>query len=302
MQLFTKNQLNALENGKAIRDKFSNSVKVATKGDYTRLLKKHWYFSSMPGLVKTTTIKNLLDGCGLKHYIISGKKSMRDFGYQLAFIVDNHNFKKDGKVLIFIDDCEFLFQNNDNMNIFKNVIGKMRSFNYANNSALDGAKKLPKPMKDAVMKHRMNDAEGFSVPTDDVHFLIASNVKLPSEEEAAERQSRRPGPAADLMVSKAAISDRMNNHHIDFERWEDQWGYVASLIMKNPYFGDVDRIEFSEEERTQMVLWTWQNFDKIKSRSVRFYEGLAQEMLMYPDEYLDVWNSSKYLDISYNKK
>jgi len=301
MQVFTKQQLNALDSGKAIREKFKSNVILAASGNYSRMLKKHFYWSSMPGLVKTTTIKKALEDSGIKFYIISGKKSMRDFGYQLAFIVANHN-KEDGPVLIFIDDCEFLFMSNDNMNIFKNVIGKMRSFTYANNSALDGAKKLPKPMFNAVMKYRMKDAEGFSIPTDGVHFLIASNVKLPSEEEAAERQAKRPGPSADLMVSKAAIADRMNTHHIDFERWEDQWGYVASLIMENPVFGEEEPIEFSEQERTQMVLWTWQNFDKIKSRSVRFYEGLAQEMLMYPNEYLDIWNSSKYLDVSFNKR
>lgn len=302
MQVFTKTQLTALDAGRSIREKFRNSVEVAASGNYSRMLKKHFIWTSMPGLTKTTTIKDELKKSGITFYEITGKKSMRDFGYQLCFIVANHD-KSLGPIIIFIDDCDFIFMNSDNMNIFKNVIGKFRSFTYANNSALDGAKKLPKPMYNAVMKYRMKDAEGFSVPTEGIHFMIASNDKLPTEQEAAERQSKRPGPSAKLMVDKAAVADRMNTYHIDFERWQDQWGYVASLIMDNPYFGDgEDKVEFSEQERTQMVLWTWQNFDKIKSRSVRLYEGLAQEMLMYPEEYLDIWNSSKYLDVSFNKK
>lgn len=301
MQVFTKHQLNALEAGKNIREKFRSEVKRAASGDYSRLFKKHWAFTSPPGLVKTTTIQNELEASGITYYTISGKKSMRDFGYQLAFIVANHKFEN-GPVVIFIDDSDFILHTSDNLNIFKNVIGKLRSFSYANNSALDGAKKLPTPIKNAVMKYRMKQSEGFEVPTDGVHFIIASNDKLPTEEEACSRMEQRPGPAAKLMMDKAAVGDRLNNYHIDFERWEDQWGYVASFIMENPKFGEVDPVEFTQEEITQMILWTWQNFDKIKSRSVRFYEGLAQDMILHPNDYLDVWNSSKYLDISFNKK
>ena len=50
-----------------------------------------------------------------------------------------------------------------------------------------------------------------------------------------------------------------------------------------------------------MVKFTWDNFHLLKSKSFRCYEGLAQDMLRYPDTYLDKWNSSAHLNITYRK-
>ena len=186
------------------------------------------------------------------------------------------------------------------MNIFKVGIGKQRRFTYSNNGALDGVKKMPEPIQKAVRKHRLKDSEGFTFSTENVHFIIASNVKLPTEDEARQAEIKRPGPNSAKMVSRAAIADRTNNYHIDFEIWQEQWGYVANQILENPYFGDGE-FDFSLQERQQMVLFTWNNFDKLKSKSFRCYEGLAQDMLNYPETYPDKWNSSVHLDISYSK-
>lgn len=300
MQVFDKQQKRALEDGEMHYQHFVNEVTKAVSGDYSKLLKKHFAFTSMPGLTKTTVIVKLLSKSGVTYYEITGKKSMRDFLYQLCFIVDSHKPTKENPVIIFIDDCEFIFSNNDNMNIFKVMIGKQRLATYSNNGAIDGVKKMPEPIKKAVLKHRLKDSEGFSFSTDNVHFVIASNVKFPTEEQASIKQQRTPGPSAEMLVSKAAIGDRLNTHHIDFSKWEEQWGYVANQILNNPYFGDGE-FEFTLEERQQMVLFTWHNFHKLKSKSFRCYEGLAQDMLNYPDDYVDKWNSSAHLDISYHK-
>jgi hypothetical protein len=298
MQIFDKYQRRALEDGQKHYEYFVNEVKKAVSGDYSRLMKKHFAFTSMPGLTKTTVIIKLLTESGVQYFEITGKKSMRDFLYQLCFIVESS--PKGKPIIIFIDDCEFIFANNDNMNIFKVMIGKQRLASYSNNGAIDGVKKMPEPIKKAVMKNRLKDSEGFSFSTKDVHFIIASNVKFPTEEQASIKQLKSPGPSAEMLVSKAAIGDRMNTHHIDFQTWEEQWGYVANQIINNPYFGDGE-FEFTLEERQQMVLFTWNNFDKLKSKSFRCYEGLAQDMLNYPDDYMDKWNSSSHLDVSYHK-
>ena len=298
MQTFNRDQKRALEDGDRTYQLFVNEIKKAVGGNYKKFMKKHWAFTSMPGLTKSTVIIKLLSKSGIKYFEITGKKSMRDFLYQLCFIVDNS--PKDEPIIVFIDDCEFIFANNDNMNIFKVMIGKQRLASYSNNSALDGVKKLPQQIAKSVMKHRLKDSEGFSFSTENVHFIFASNVKFPTEDQAALKQLRTPGPSAEMMVSRAAIGDRMNTYHIDFDKWEEQWGFVANQILENPYFGDGE-FEFTLEQRQQMVLFTWNNFHQLKSKSFRCYEGLAQEMIHYPDDYMDKWGSSAYLDISYHK-
>lgn len=300
MQVFNKDQRRALEDGESHYQHFVSEVKKAVSGDYSKLMKKHFAFTSMPGLTKTTVIIKLLSESGITYYEITGKKSMRDFLYQLCFIVESQKPTKENPIIIFIDDCEFIFATNDNMNIFKVMIGKQRLASYSNNGALDGVKKMPEPIKKAVLKNRLKDSEGFSFSTDNVHFVIASNVKFPTEEQAHIKQNKTPGPTADMMVSKAAIGDRLNTHHIDFTKWEEQWGYVANQILNNPYFGDGE-FEFTYEERVQMVLFTWANFHKLKSKSFRCYEGLAQDMLNYPEDYPDKWNSAAHLDVFYHK-
>ena len=300
MQIFDKYQNRALEDGEKHYQYFVSEVKKAVSGDYSRLMKKHFAFTSMPGLTKTTIIIKLLSQSGVLYFEITGKKSMRDFLYQLCFIIDSFKPSKQNPLIIFIDDCEFIFNNNDDMNIFKVGIGKQRRFTYSNNGALDGVKKMPEPIQKAVRKHRLKDSEGFTFSTENVHFIIASNVKLPTEDEARQAEIKRPGPNSAKMVSRAAIADRTNNYHIDFEIWQEQWGYVANQILENPYFGDGE-FDFSLQERQQMVLFTWNNFDKLKSKSFRCYEGLAQDMLNYPETYPDKWNSSVHLDISYSK-
>jgi hypothetical protein len=76
--------------------------------------------------------------------------------------------------------------------------------------------------------------------------------------------------------------------------------FVANEILENPNFANGE-FNFSLEEREQMIKFTWDNFENLKSKSFRCYEGLAQDMLRYPDNYLDKWNSSAHLNISYRK-
>jgi len=180
------------------------------------------------------------------------------------------------------------------------VVGKQKRITYANDSALIGTKKLPAAMQKSILKFRLKDSEGFSFSSNNVHFILASNNKFPTEEEAREKELKSPGPSAERLVSKAAIGDRLNKHHIDFPTWQIQWGYVANQILNNPYFGDGE-FQFSLEERQQMVLFTWNNFDKLISKSFRAYESLAQDMLNYPETYPDRWKSSIHLDITYTK-
>lgn len=300
MQKFNQKQLRALEDGVMIMNHFDSEVRLAVSGIYDRLIKKHWAFTSMPGVSKTTKIIGILSKSGINYHMITGKKSMRDFLYQLCFLVDQYKPSKDNPLIIFIDDCEFLFADNENMNVFKVMIGTQRTATWSNNAALEGVRKLPKPMQDSIMKYRLKSSEGFEFSTNNVHFIIASNIKFPTEDEAARKQAISPGPAAEKLVSKAAIGDRMNTYHIDFNSWEEQWGFVANEILVNPNFANGE-FQFSLEEREQMVKFTWDNFHQLKSKSFRCYEGLAQDMLRYPDTYLDKWNSSAHLDISYHK-
>lgn len=300
MQKFTKEQIRGLEDGALIMHHFNNEVITACSGKYDKFMKKHWAFTSMPGVSKTTKIIKVLTKSGINHYMITGKKSMRDFLYQLCFLVEQYKPTKENPLIIFIDDCEFLFADNENMNVFKVMIGKQQTATWSNNAALEGVKKLPKPMQTAIYKNRLKSSEGFEFSTKNVHFIIASNIRFPSEDEAAKKSATNPGPTADRLVSKAAIGDRMNTYHIDFSKWEEQWGFVANEILQNPNFGNGE-FRFSLEEREQMVKFTWDNFNNLKSKSFRCYEGLAQDMLRYPDTYLDKWNSSAHLNISYRK-
>ena len=300
MQKYNKEQIRGLEDGKNLMHFFESEISLACSGVYDRLIKKHWAFTSMPGITKTTKIITILDNSGLHYHMVTGKKSMRDFLYQLCFLVDQYKPTKNNPLIIFIDDCEFLFTDNENMNVFKVMIGKQQTATWSNNAALEGVKKLPQPMQKAIMKHRLKSSEGFEFSTKHVHFIIASNIKFPTEDEAAKKQATQPGKTSDRLVSKAAIGDRMNTYHIDFDRWEEQWGFVANEILENPNFANGE-FKFSLEEREQMVKFTWDNFHNLKSKSFRCYEGLAQDMLRYPDCYLDKWNSSAHLNISYRK-
>ena len=300
MVVFDKEQRRALEDGQSIYEAFENEVKKAASGDYSTMLKKHWAFTSMPGLTKSTTIIKWLDQAPFPFIEITGKKSIRDFLYQLCYTVDIEKPSLKRPLIVFIDDCEFLFKENDTMNIFKVGIGKQKRFTYANDAALTGTNKLSQAMQKSIRKYKLKDCEGFSFSSENVHFILASNNKFPTEEEARAKEAKSPGATAERLVSKAAIGDRINTHHIDFPTWQAQWGYVANQILTNPYFGDGE-FEFTKEQRIQMVQFTWNNFDKLKSKSFRAYEALAQDMLNYPETYLDRWKSSIHLDISYSK-
>jgi hypothetical protein len=301
MQIFSKEQKRALEDGEFLYGEFQNEVKVACSGVYDKLIKKHWAFTSMPGLTKSTTIIKYLEESPFPFIEITGKKSIRDFLYQLCYTIDIEQPSLKRPLVVFIDDCEFLFKENDTMNIFKVGIGKQRRFTYSNDAALTGLNKMKPDIKKRVLKYRLKDSEGFSFSAENVHFILASNNKFPTEEEARAKESKSPGASAERLVSKAAIGDRLNKYHIDFATWQEQWGYVAYQILNNPYFGDGE-FEFTLEERQQMVKFTWDNFDKLNNKSFRCYEGLAQDMLSNPDNYFDKWNSSVHLNISYSKK
>ena len=79
MQTFNRDQKRALEDGDRTYQLFVNEIKKAVGGNYKKFMKKHWAFTSMPGLTKSTVIIKLLSKSGIKYFEITGKKSMRDF-------------------------------------------------------------------------------------------------------------------------------------------------------------------------------------------------------------------------------
>ena len=109
MQKYKKEQIRALEDGKNLMHFFESEISLACSGVYDRLIKKHWAFTSLPGITKTTKIITILDKSGLHYHMVTGKKSMRDFLNQLCFLDDQYKPTKRNPLIIFIDDCEILF-------------------------------------------------------------------------------------------------------------------------------------------------------------------------------------------------
>jgi hypothetical protein len=230
----------------------------------------HFYIQSSPGMGKSYTLKDKFNKNNKNVTVIGAGVTMPQFGIMLALIVKD--LKKNDTHYIYFDDCESLLYKPDDLNMFKNLLRDEKCYSYMKNmsnllNSTDDAGKR-------AIEHFTQKGGGFKVPTDNIVFVMSSNIKLPSTDEVR--------TARDSHLS--AIADRFNVRDFTMPP-TTQWGYITTMILNSPYLPKTVPMSI----KVEACQFFYDNWVDLKRRTIRQVEQMIETYLKNPKSYKTKW-------------
>jgi hypothetical protein len=278
--LISLSKTEALELGIANRSRFLEVVqKLPMINEDDRY--PHKFIFGYPGIGKTYEIQNYLDTTNTKYILINGNISMFAFGVQLAVI--NYLNKLNEKVLIFCDDVDALIATDTSCNILKSALHGPKMFSYEK-SLMSQWHNLTELQKEAIKYHQADGKMGFQVPTNNMSFLLVSNIKLPTDDEV--RYAREKGSVkAALLAHKNAIRSRCMV--LDFCLNDAElWGWIADVILNT---NCLSQYNMTDDEKVTILDFIWDNWPTLTERSIRLIEKMAIIKREYEQSFEAKW-------------
>jgi len=276
-QKFNSKQQHYLQNGITMQLLLRDTISEAFNNNP---FNENYVVSSLPGLGKTYEAKQQLNNNVL---FIEGSSSMAFFTIQIATAV----YLADGQQLtVVLDDCDVLFES-ANTNTAKKMFDETKALQY--NKMRKGLKALCTDLQwDAIESFATEDNPGFSVPLNNVTFVVLSNRLLPSSNmvDSMDEGSKKHSTATDLF----AIRRRTAYKPISMELL-DLWGYVANVTINEQICHKFYPTIIADEQQ-QIVNWLFANWDKVTERNLSVVEKMTKDMVRFPDNYLDIWEAN----------
>ena len=268
----------SLKKGKIIRKRLLQVVDRAINSDQDAAY-PHTYIYSPPGLGKTYSVNNYLKKSNIMYFELSGAVSMFAFGVALATIRFNYPIEK---IIISVDDCDGIFKTEENLNIMKNVLSGVRKFSYQKSiQALLG--NLTN-MQEAAITHFSNDNQlGFQVPCENFIFVFTSNFRLPNDDEVIAAREKG-GSRNTRKVHLNAIRSRCKTMDFDLDK-PTHFGWLADVLINENL-----KPEISQNQKSEILGWIFENWDQMTERSIRTLEKMAQSIVDEPEDYLTIWD------------
>lgn len=283
MQVFNAKQKHFIAEGKTKQDMLRARMDDAF---FNNPFNDDYIISSQPGLGKSYEM--MLRKNNAEVLLVEGSSSMAFLTIQIATSV----FMAGGQHLtIVLDDCDTLFEDN-NLNTAKKMFE-------AGTPALQ-YNKMAKSLKsfcsdfqwEAIDSFTTETDAGFTIPLDNVTFIILTNRHLATanEADAAEDGSKKHTRFTD----QYAIRRRTSYEEIDMNR-EDLWGYIANVVINEQICEGV-MPDIVSDQKNQILTWLFANWDKVTERNLSLTEKMTKDMVRFKDNYLDVW-AKRYLEV-----
>lgn len=270
----------ALEMGRSNRERLTQLVnRLSVRNEEDKY--PHLYIYSPPGLGKTFTVRQYLETQEMEYYEVTGNVSMFAFGIQLA-VIQYQNPEKN-TIIVFVDDTDVLFATETACNTMKNVLSGSRTFSYEKSLASQRGN-LSEIQKEAIKFFNGHGKMGFTVPTDNIVFVFASNFKLPIDDDVRTARERSQGKSV-LIAHKNAIRSRCKVADFDITGAE-QWGWIAD-VAKNT--NCLDQFEIDDLSKKLILDFMWCYWDRLTERSIRLIEKMAVTMKEYPESFERLW-------------
>ena len=281
---FTHKQQYLIDRGDKLTDQLKTKVSQAL--GITKLkveTKRHCYIFSTPGAGKTFTVQTLADQNGIKLVKIHGSVSMNAMTVQLATAL--YLAPKDKELIVWIDDCDSLFMDEEGLNVMKGALDEERNLFVWNknmggqiNRYLQSESDIDKLRGEALSSFQSVGTVGVEIPTHRMRFIITSNKDL-----TAPNSLNKSNKVTKRMMHEAALRDRVIYEEFNLND-DDSWGWIASVVMNNNVL-DLDNVQ-----KHYLLDWMHANWQKLPATSMRAVKELAAVMLNYPAEYPDHWD------------
>lgn len=286
---FKSKELNLLvQSGKFVDETSRDFIKGALglknkKVEATR----HTILSGPPGVGKTYGTQDECNKGNVKYIKIEPGSTDINIAIKLACGVAS--LKNDEELIVLLDDADDLvFGDYETLNKWKIAMadvdyeqGIIPTYNHMSSmtNTLLTLEKDPskKEVVNAIRKFIPTDSLGLSIPTDKVRFIVLCNLDL-EDPKAFSRSTK-------IKSAIPAVLDRMLYKRINVN-WEKQWGWTSYVLGETQPF---DNYELSQEQKIELMMWMYSNWDKLRSTSYRTVRKLAAAMINDSETYLDEW-------------
>ena len=273
-------QTESIRRGSLHRQRLVDIVSNISISDNSRKY-KHTYLFSLPGLGKTYTVTQYLEESRTDFVKVSGNVSMFAFGIQLAII--NYLNPERKPLIVFVDDCDEIFRTQENCNTMKNVLDGAKKYTYEKSLASQW-QNFSEIQKEAITHFQGEGKLGFEVPTDNMTFVLASNFKLPVDDDVYDARIKGLNKSV-LLSHRNAIRSRCRVADFDLSQ-KEHWGWIADVILNT---NCLDRYRTSNSDKRVILDFIWYNWNKLTERSVRLVEKMVEIMNDYPESYNVMW-------------
>lgn len=266
------------------RQTFVDTVNKAVTAKPTSR-RPHTFISSKPGLGKSHTTQYLLDLNKVDYLPISGHPSLWNFTVQLAEIV--YHLPTNKSAVIWVDDCDKIFSNENNCNVLKNMLEGHKTLAY-NVDVSNNIAKLrnngEEQLAEIIESFKSANGLGLNINCSNLVFIFTSNIFLPDADQVTAAEGKK---SYNQIVGQHALRDRCKTKDLVME-WQDHWGWIADVVINDDVLVDIlgKKDKKAEEE---ILKFLWNNWPKLKEKSVRTAEKLAEDYADYAPNHQNHW-------------
>ena len=257
-----------------------NQLKKAIQRAIAKSSKRDFYIYSPPGLGKTFTTEQEFNKQNIVPHLIEGNTSLWGFTVDLAMIMMLRDPKK--HIYLFIDDCDNLLLHKDSVNTLKIALAK--GLLKYNKQLMAQYAMLDDVQKEAIDMHRVEGRNAVEIPLSNMSIIWCSNYRLADQQDLTAIKDTASTKYMKA-IDENALRRRLNAK--DYAMPQDEmWGWIADCILNET---PPSMKKSSKFEKERILLFMYDNLDKVKELNISFAEKLYEEMVLDPVSYDTAW-------------
>jgi hypothetical protein len=242
---------------------------------------KHTILSGAPGVGKTYTTIQELENNNIPYVLITA--GMTDIEITMRLGNGVGKLKDDEELVVVVDDADdVIFGNLQTLNRWKIATADMNPYWSYPKDITSTLIKLEKAGRDVeanrIAQFQTEGSLGLEIPLDKTRFIVLCNTDLEDLD-----QVKKP-----LRSSVEAVLDRFEYERLSMP-WQEKWGWLAYVLCNSQPF---DEIELDDADKKEVLNFLYTNWHHLKSESgasYRFVRKLVDDMVNYPEVYVDRW-------------
>jgi hypothetical protein len=248
------------------------------------------------GIGKSYNTLKALEMMNVNAVVIQGNTTPFQFGIKL--LMNHYRFmltrkSESERMVVVMDDCDSFFANMETLNILKGMTGKRGTRCYQYNKAL--LLHLLTEDQIAIVSlptySHSDGSSGFRVNCDDIIFIVNTNFKLPTENQANAYGRENPGtPRANRLNDLAAIRRRFNTEDFMLEKYEN-WGWLAYVSLYDGLLDDLGETQEAVFRKHKILDFIYQNWDTMTEHNLDTVTDMLLKMKKYPSSYTEIWET-----------
>lgn len=272
--------------GQVWRKTFVDTISKAVQAKPNQR-RPHTFISSKPGLGKSHTTQHLLDKYNVNYLPVSGHPSLWNFAVTIAEIV--YKLPKTQSAIIWVDDCDKIFSNENNCNVLKNMLEnhKTLSYNVDVSNSIARLRDSNPQLASILESFKTSQGLGLEIDCKNLVFIFTSNIFLPDADAVTAAEGKK---SYNQIVGQHALRDRCKTRDLTME-WQDHWGWIADVVLNDNVLDDIigeNNIAVQEE----ILDFMWNNWQNLKEKSVRTAEKLAEDFADYSPNHKNHWKAN----------